>query len=151
VHSEIGYASLVERGVAVTFDTLLIFVGVLLLSDIYDPSQAAVATALSQVVYATILEAYWGQTVGKRLVGIVVVTPGLEPIGLRRSFVRNTLRLVDSIPVYLYLVGVVSIMLSPQRQRLGDRLAGTMVLRESTLLVPRAATVAAKTDPGKRE
>jgi len=149
VHSEIGYASLAERGVAVAFDTLLIFVGVLLLSDIYDPSEAALATALSQVAYATILEAYWGQTLGKRLVGIVVVTPALAAIGFRRSFVRNTLRLVDSIPVYL--IGVVSIVLSPQRQRLGDRLAGTIVLRESTLLVPRAATLAAKADAGGAE
>jgi uncharacterized RDD family membrane protein YckC len=78
-----------------------------------------------------------------------VVTPALAAIGFRRSFVRNTLRLVDSIPVYL--IGVVSIVLSPQRQRLGDRLAGTIVLRESTLLVPRAATLSAKADAGEAE
>jgi uncharacterized RDD family membrane protein YckC len=149
VHSEIGYASLVERGVAVVFDMLLIGVGVLLLSDIYDPKEAGLATALSQVVYATVLEAYWGQTVGKRLVGIVVATPSLEAIGLRRSFVRNTLRLVDSFPAYL--IGVVSVLFSPQRQRVGDRLAGTVVLRESTLLVPRAATLAAKSDGSEPE
>lgn len=149
LHSEIGYASLVERGVAVVFDTLLIFVVVLLLGDTYEPRDAALATLLTQVAYATVLEAYWGQTVGKRLVGIVVVTPNLEAIGLRRSFVRNTLRLVDGVPAYL--IGVVSVVLSPQRQRLGDRLAGTIVLRESTLLVPRAATLEAKADGGDAE
>jgi len=122
---------------------------VLLLGDTYDPRDAAFATAISQVAYATILEAYWGQTVGKRLVGIVVVTPNLEAIGLRRSFVRNTFRLVDGFPAYL--IGVVSVVLSPQRQRLGDRLAGTVVLRESTLLVPRAATLEAKADGGDAE
>jgi len=58
-----------------------------------------------------------------------------------RSVVRNVARVVDSIPPYLYVVGIVSVLVSRRRQRLGDHLAGTVVLRESALLVPRAATL----------
>ncbi len=88
-------------------------------------------------------------SLGKRLVGIVVVTPGLEVIGPSRSLLRNLVRLVDSFPVYL--IGFISIGLSGRRQRVGDRLAGAVVLRESALMVPRVGTVPGVSPAGDAE
>lgn len=147
--SEIGYASVMERGAAYAFDMILAFFVVLVLSGSYEPTTTATITVVSHLVYGTALEAYWGRTLGKRLVGIVVVTPGLEVIGPGRSLLRNLVRLVDSFPVYF--IGLISIGLSGRRQRVGDRLAGTVVLRESALMVPRVGTVPGVSPTGDAE
>ncbi|MCK4301000.1 MAG: RDD family protein, partial [Planctomycetes bacterium] len=147
--SEVGYASVMERGAAYAFDVILAFFVVLVLSGSYEPAATVIITVVSHLLYGTALEAYWGRTLGKRLVGIVVVTPGLEVIGPGRSLLRNLVRLVDSAPVYL--IGLISIGLSGRRQRVGDRLAGTVVLRESALMVPRVGTVPGVSPTGDAE
>jgi hypothetical protein len=43
--------------------------------------------------------------------------------------VRNILRIVDMLPTG-YLVGVITVLISPKNQRLGDLAAGTIVVRE---------------------
>jgi uncharacterized RDD family membrane protein YckC len=79
------------------------------------------------VLYFVLLEAYFGATLGKRLVGIQVIgTDGDRP-GLTKSVIRNVLRAVDSLPAFNAL-GVVLILTSEDRTRLGDRLAGTRVV-----------------------
>jgi len=149
LHSEIAYATIAERGAAFAFDFILVFLVVLLFSETYEPNTTAAITFVGHVAYATLLEAYWGRTLGKKLVGIVVVTVDLEAIGLGRSALRNVARVIDSIPAYL--IGIVAVMLSRRRQRLGDRLAGTVVLRESSLLVPRVTTLSEEAPTGDAE
>lgn len=72
-------------------------------------------------------EALFGATIGKWLTGIRVVA--LD--GGRASFgavvLRNLLRPLDAAPGF-YLIGALSIALSPRAQRLGDRAAGTLVV-----------------------
>ena len=70
-----------------------------------------------------------GRTPGKRWNGIRVVRSGGQPIGFLASAIRNLLRIVDWLPS-LYLVGIASILLSSKNQRLGDIVAGTVVMRE---------------------
>lgn len=77
--------------------------------------------------YFILLEAYYGQTVGKRLVGIRVVTEDGQEIDVADSVIRNVLRLIDGIAVYL--VGAVFIWLSGENQRLGDRVGNTIVVK----------------------
>lgn len=149
LHSEIGYASLLERGAACGFDLVSVFFLVVLASEAYEPEVCGLLTVAGHIIYTSLFEAYWGRTLGKKLVGIVVVTPRLEAIGMGRSLLRNLARLVDG--MFLYLVGVVAAALSRRRQRLGDRVAGTVVLRESALVVPRAETVAAPAEAGTEE
>jgi uncharacterized RDD family membrane protein YckC len=65
-----------------------------------------------------------GRTVGKKAVGLRVVTEhGGSPSAVS-LVVRNLLRLVDN------LVGIVLIAVDPMARRLGDRLAGTLVVHE---------------------
>ena len=54
-----------------------------------------------------------------------------SPITFFTSAVRNVLRLVDILPG-MYLVGIVTILVTRQNQRLGDVAAGTLVVRERT-------------------
>lgn len=89
-------------------------------------------------VYDITMETWWsGQTVGKRAMGLRVI----QESGVRISFIhaalRNLARPIDNLPV-MYLVGGVSALFSPKHQRLGDLLAGTLVVRERKLKVPAA-------------
>lgn len=77
--------------------------------------------------YYVLFEAFAGRTPGKWVAGIRVVDGEGRPPGLRRSFVRNALRLVDGLPA-LNLIGVVLVLTSPERARFGDRVAGTRVV-----------------------
>jgi uncharacterized RDD family membrane protein YckC len=68
-----------------------------------------------------------GQTLGKRAMGLRVVRPDGSHADMREIFVRTILRVVDGL--FLYLVGLVAMLLSGQRrQRLGDMAAGTIVV-----------------------
>lgn len=77
--------------------------------------------------YYILCEALTGMTVGKRMVGIRVVAEDGEHVGLAAAVVRNLLRLVDCL--FFYLVGAIFALTSSRGQRLGDRAAGTLVVR----------------------
>jgi uncharacterized RDD family membrane protein YckC len=81
-----------------------------------------------------------GRTPGKRWNGLRVVLAGGQPIGFLASATRNLLRLIDWLPS-LYLVGVVSIVVSAKNQRVGDVVAGSIVVRErrARVVPPTAA------------
>jgi len=69
-----------------------------------------------------------GRTPGKRALGLRVVRADGAPVGPAESLVRNLLRALE-VP-FGYAPGVLAIALSPRRQRLGDLVAGTLVVRE---------------------
>jgi len=84
--------------------------------------------------YFALFEIFWnGQTPGKRFAQVRVIKDDGRPIGAYEAIVRNALRLVDSLPT-LYGVGLLSIFLSKQSKRLGDFVAGTVVVHEKTLV-----------------
>jgi uncharacterized RDD family membrane protein YckC len=103
------------------------------------------ASALSMVVYflvdwgyAIALETAWsGQTVGKRVMNLRVIQESGVRIGFYHAALRNLARPVDRLPI-LYLVGGITALVSRSHQRLGDMLAGTIVVRERRLKVPSA-------------
>jgi uncharacterized RDD family membrane protein YckC len=69
-----------------------------------------------------------GRTPGKRALAIRVVRTDGAPVGLGESLARNLLRAIE-VP-FGYAPGVLAVALSPRRQRLGDLVAGTLVVRE---------------------
>jgi uncharacterized RDD family membrane protein YckC len=80
------------------------------------------------LVYFGGLESAWGATVGKRVLGLRVTTvTGNTPTG-RAVFIRTLCRMIDMLPAF-YAVGAILVWASPRRQRLGDRWAGTVVVR----------------------
>jgi uncharacterized RDD family membrane protein YckC len=86
-----------------------------------------------------------GRTPGKRAAGIRVVGLHGEPVTFRASAVRNILRIIDI--VLLFLPAAISILVTHRNQRLGDLAAGTVVVREAfggrnaALGTPAALTV----------
>jgi uncharacterized RDD family membrane protein YckC len=86
--------------------------------------------------YSALLEGYWnGQTVGKRLLHLRVIDQAGFPLRIEQAWVRNLMRVVDALP-FAYLAGGVSVLSSPLMQRFGDRVAGTLVVRQAPLAVP---------------
>lgn len=88
---------------------------------------AAGATAVATIYHVT-LEGLFGRTAGKALRGIEVRSEGGGPCTLRAAAVRTALRPVDWLPAG-YLVGILAILITGRRQRLGDLLADTVVVR----------------------
>lgn len=83
--------------------------------------------------YFAAFEALWGgQTPGKRLVGLRVISVTGQPITAFDALLRNLLRIVDQMPG-IYAVGVLSIFFTSRNQRLGDLVAGTVVVQEQGL------------------
>lgn len=112
----------------------LLFVGGLLGTQ-GDASSAGVFGLLGLVIggggmlfYWFLLEGVWdGQTLGKRLFGIKVVKENGEECSIGAAVVRNLLEIIDGFAYYL--VGFIAMAVSDKRQRVGDRLAGTVVVK----------------------
>jgi uncharacterized RDD family membrane protein YckC len=99
--------------------------------------------------YFALFEIFWnGQTPGKRYAQVRVIKDDGRPIGAYEAIVRNAVRLVDSLPA-MYGVGLISIFLSRKSKRLGDFVAGTVVVHEKTLegIRPYAETTLDETLP----
>lgn len=83
-----------------------------------------------------------GQTPGKRVLGLRVINRNGTPVTWLSSFLRNLLRTVDMLPL-LYGFGLLACLSDADARRLGDRVAGTLVvyaeqaqLRDSAPQVP---------------
>ena len=82
--------------------------------------------------YPTVMETLWrGRTIGKAALGLRVITVEGAPVRFRHAAIRATLGLVDFI-LTSGAGAVISVLLTPRSQRLGDLVAGTVVLRERT-------------------
>ncbi|MGH8040173.1 MAG: RDD family protein [Stenotrophomonas sp.] len=92
--------------------------------------------------YTIVQEACWGRTLGKRLLSLRVVAQDGAPIGWMAAITRNLLRTVDMLP-FGYALGLLSSLFDPHGRRLGDLVAGTVVIHDTTR--PLAASVAIDT------
>lgn len=155
-------AGLMSRFLALLVDTVLsliitwvLFIAVLLFSLLLSAGGAAVGDAgvgdqlfgvgvAAQLViwflidwgYMVLLETVWsGQTVGKKMMGLRVIQDTGVRVGVYQSLLRNLVRPLDKLPI-LYLVGGIAALFSGSQQRLGDLLAGTIVVRERRLKIP---------------
>ncbi|MRG87482.1 RDD family protein [Salinibacillus xinjiangensis] len=70
-----------------------------------------------------------GRTVGKKLMGIRVIQDNGHSLTLLSSFIRNLLRIIDSLPAN-YLLGIIMIFFHSKHKRLGDLVGGTIVVHE---------------------
>ena len=71
-----------------------------------------------------------GQTLGKRFVGVRVISEKGVPITGAQAVLRNLVGAVDGLFPFFYLPGLSSMTLTRRFQRLGDLAAGTMVVVE---------------------
>jgi uncharacterized RDD family membrane protein YckC len=135
VDVELTLAGIGSRFIAGVIDFIIQLVVIVSLWLIVRPAGGAGAAILSTVSFAMIFfydvlfEVLGrGRTPGKRWTGLRVVRAGGRPITLARSSVRNILRLIDILPGF-YAIGMTSIFITTQNQRLGDLAAGSHVVR----------------------
>jgi uncharacterized RDD family membrane protein YckC len=148
---EMPIAGIGSRFMAIAVDTLLqivlylaaffvlILVGPLVLGLM--PGAGLVGAAIGPAVlviasfcvywgYFAAFEILWrGQTPGKRAAGIRVIKLSGRPIDATAAILRNLLRPVDFMPG-LYAGGVVCMFLNTHSRRIGDLVAGTVVVHD---------------------
>ncbi|HZM84946.1 MAG TPA: RDD family protein [Blastocatellia bacterium] len=88
--------------------------------------------------YFVVFETLWsGQTPGKKVMRLRVVREDGRPVRFFEVFVRNVLRVaIDFNPAPSYAIGVVSIIFSARSKRVGDFVAGTVVVKERATEAP---------------
>lgn len=133
-----------SRMVAALVDLMLVGLGFLVIlffawastaggfemSGAYGLALAAVGAFALFWGYPIVFEIWWkGQTPGKRSVGLRVIQEGGYALTPSVVVARNLLRLVDFLPG-AYLLGLVVMILHPRNKRLGDLVAGTLVIRD---------------------
>lgn len=142
-------ASLPSRMGAAILDLLVLLVGTILVAIPFGIFAAITALAFGSppwalawlfgpldlilfllwIAYFTYFEGTTGQTPGKRALGLRVMTlANGRPPDFGRALLRSLLRIVDWFP-FFYLVGFVIALFTPRKQRLGDVVAGTIVVR----------------------
>ncbi|MFN0120492.1 MAG: RDD family protein [Blastocatellia bacterium] len=105
----------------------------------------AVAILISFVIffgYFVIFETLWsGQTPGKRWMKLRVIREDGRPVDVFAALTRNLLRLADMIPPPFYSLGIVTIFANERSKRIGDFVAGTVVVKERMSEAPSFAQV----------
>ncbi len=80
--------------------------------------------------YSVVFETLWrGKTPGKAVFGLRVVTVEGAPVRFRHTAIRGALGMIEILSTFGLLAATV-IFFSKRNQRLGDMVAGTLVLRE---------------------
>jgi uncharacterized RDD family membrane protein YckC len=83
--------------------------------------------------YFAAFESLWnGQTPGKRRMNLRVIQDSGRPVNAFQAIARNVVRIVDQVPAF-YCFGVASALLNRRNKRLGDFVAGTVVVQERRL------------------
>jgi uncharacterized RDD family membrane protein YckC len=136
-------AALPSRIVAGLVDVLgqllvLLVVGALATAGSFSMSEAAgqalgiVVLVLVLIVYPVTFETLLrGRSPGKAAMGLRVVRDDGGPIGFRQALVRGLAGAFLERPgITLFVAGVVTSLLNPSGKRLGDLLAGTVVVQE---------------------
>ena len=92
--------------------------------------------------YFAFFEWLWsGQTPGKRWMKLRVIREDGRPVTFWEASVRNLLRSFDMMPAPFYSIGLISVFTSARDQRVGDMVAGTVVVREREAEAPAFAKV----------
>jgi len=163
---EFPLAGIGSRFLAIALDTLIQALGFLMIvfvAEILLPTAArftpraltwaaAILFLCVFVLYSgyyALFEVFWnGQTPGKRLVRLRVIGDSGRPITVYEAVVRNLLRIIDQLPG-LYVVGIISVFLTARNKRLGDIVAGTVVVHEKAMqeMQPDFGSAAASTTP----
>lgn len=142
------------RLLAWTLDAVVVL-GVLIFATAVLSLLGAVGLGLSLLLtfalfsfYPVVFEVYFGgSTLGKRVCGLRVVHDDGTPVSFSSSLLRNLLRSADFLPI-VPLTGLLSMLLSRDFRRLGDLVAGTLVVYRDRSVLTGLVTTASPVAPG---
>ena len=118
---------------------ILLFTALLQTTTLFDGGIAVVvkdyAGALALLIFFVIQYSYFvltefymgGKTLGKKWMGIRVIQDNGQALTMLSSLIRNFLRVIDGLPVF-YSLGIIVSFLHKKDKRIGDMLAGTVVV-----------------------
>jgi membrane protease YdiL (CAAX protease family)/uncharacterized RDD family membrane protein YckC len=135
VAQEVSYAGLGQRALAFLIDSIvcLVFVGQAagwLPADAYEDAPVVVGVVFL-VLFSLAFNYFWfaewkfGKTLGKAIVSIHVTSEDGERLRFGPATVRNIMRLIDVLGIGPIMIGN-----SERHQRLGDRFAHSIVVRD---------------------
>jgi uncharacterized RDD family membrane protein YckC len=124
-------AVLVERVVATVVDLLVMIPLVAATAAVLGVgSQSEAVFVLTILIgylsYYIVPEWLYGRTLGKQLLGIIVLRSDGRVPSLEQAVLRNLLRIIDGAGGYLF--GLLVILFTNKNQRVGDLLSGTVVV-----------------------
>lgn len=90
---------------------------------------AALVWWLIGIGYYVIFEGKFGSTPGKMLLGLKVIKTDGSPCDTKAAIIRTAGRILDN----FLLIGVLVIAFSKRKQRLGDKFAGTLVIKTKSI------------------
>jgi uncharacterized RDD family membrane protein YckC len=133
---QVQYQGVAIRFVALFIDGIILGIIGYILIFLFAASAITVDAAVALVIviellYFTLLLGRYGQSVGMMAVKIKVVSEADSgPITYGAAFIRTILLYIDEIPYAIpFLLGAILIWTSDKKQRLGDRVAHTVVLK----------------------
>lgn len=124
-------AVLVERVVATVVDLLVMIPLVAATAAVLGVGSQSEAVFVSTILigylsYYIVPEWLYGRTLGKQLLGIIVLRSDGRVPSLEQAVLRNLLRIIDGAGGYLF--GLLVILFTNKNQRVGDLLSGTVVV-----------------------
>jgi uncharacterized RDD family membrane protein YckC len=142
------YAGVLHRILAVIIDTVIlgivalviaipIGVSALFSAGPVNPFMMA-ANVATWIAFGTIIVVIWllyfpyfesttGQTLGKKVMGIKVVKENGKKLTFGDALIRTIFRIIDMLPA-AYIIGLIVILVSEKKQRIGDMAAKTIVV-----------------------
>jgi uncharacterized RDD family membrane protein YckC len=134
----LAFDTLIQIVLAIGLFVILVIVGVAMPDSAKTGIWAIALIVLAYFVlyfgYFALFEVMWnGQTPGKKKEGLRVIKDSGRPITPSEAVGRNLMRIVDQLPAF-YAIGISSVLLSRQNKRLGDFVAGTIVVHEKSLV-----------------
>jgi uncharacterized RDD family membrane protein YckC len=150
---EFPLAGIGSRFIAILVDTLilgaalviLIFLGVFVITALGNFGEKSASWGIGILILILFL-LFWGyfalfegfnngRTLGKRVAKIRVIHQSGRGINFVEALARNLVRIIDYMPGF-YGVGIAAMFMSKRSQRLGDMVAGTLVVREREVEAP---------------
>lgn len=131
--SPLQYQGFIVRGLANIIDQIVVIVPLVVVASLTKTGSAYSETYMTVggvlfFVYLIVAEAIWGQTLGKKLFGIKVMMQDGRKCTVLAAILRNVFRLIDVI-FGGYLLAIIVMTLTPRRQRVGDLIARTVVIK----------------------
>lgn len=131
--SPLQYQGIFIRATANIVDQLIIFIPIYLLIFLFGQKnytqQFYTFGGIIFIIYCSVCEGIYGKTVGKKLVGIKVMMQDGRSCTWRGALIRNIGRILDVL-LGSYLLGIIAIIVTKRKQRIGDLLARTVVIKE---------------------
>lgn len=96
----------------------------------YSTAFMIIIAVLLNVGYFILTEMYMGgQTPGKRILGLRVLLENGQSVTFLSVIIRNLFRILDILPLF-YFLGALVMLFSSKDKRIGDMVAGTIVIIE---------------------